>query len=101
METNRPYNDLGAAPNPARQSQLGLYRARAASYDRELEPFEPLRVAAIDRLALQPGQTVLDVGCGTGLSLARLLRQLGSHGACGGHRAVRRDAGPRSCQAHV
>ena len=80
METNRPHNDLGAAPNPARLSQLGLYRARAASYDRELEPFEPLRVAAIDRLALQPGQTVLDVGCGTGLSLPRLLRRLGSTG---------------------
>ena len=30
------------------QAMLALYRARAAHYDKELTPFEPLRVAAID-----------------------------------------------------
>jgi demethylmenaquinone methyltransferase/2-methoxy-6-polyprenyl-1,4-benzoquinol methylase len=59
---------------------LALYRARAAHYDAELAPFEPLRAAAIERLRLQPGQTVLDVGCGTGLSLAPLLQRLGPRG---------------------
>ena len=62
------------------QAMLALYRARAAHYDKELTPFEPLRVAAIERLQLQPGQTVLDVGCGTGLSLAPLLQWLGPQG---------------------
>lgn len=62
------------------QAMLALYRARAAHYDKELTPFEPLRVAAIERLQLQPGQTVLDVGCGTGLSLAPLLQRLGPQG---------------------
>ena len=59
---------------------LALYRARAAHYDDELAPFEPLREAAIDRLRLQPGQTVLDAGCGTGLSFSPLLQRLGPQG---------------------
>lgn len=74
-------------PPPARgpgptdpRAMLALYRARAAHYDDELTPFEPLRVAAIDRLQLQPGQTVLDAGCGTGLSFAPLLQRLGPEG---------------------
>ena len=59
---------------------LALYRRRAAHYDAELAAFEPLREAAIDRLNLQTGQTVLDVGCGTGLSFGPLLRRLGPRG---------------------
>lgn len=59
---------------------LALYRARAAHYDDELAPFEPLRAAAIERLQLQPGQTVLDAGCGTGLSFGPLLQRLGPTG---------------------
>ena len=68
-------------PPPAHpQAMLALYRARAAHYDEELAPFEPLRAAAIERLHLQPGQTVLDVGCGTGLSFEPLLQRLGPKG---------------------
>lgn len=65
---------------PPTRPMLALYRARAAHYDDELKPFEPLRLAAIERLQLQPGQTVLDVGCGTGLSFAPLLQRLGPQG---------------------
>ena len=65
---------------PPTRAMLALYRARAAHYDDELKPFEPLRLAAIERLQLQPGETVLDVGCGTGLSLAPLLQRLGPQG---------------------
>ncbi|WP_310566677.1 class I SAM-dependent methyltransferase [Hydrogenophaga sp.] len=64
----------------APEAMLALYRARAADYDDELRPFEPLREAAIERLQLQTGQTVLDVGCGTGLSFAPLLQRLGPRG---------------------
>lgn len=64
----------------APEAMLALYRARAAHYDDELRPFEPLREAAIERLQLQTGQTVLDVGCGTGLSFAPLLQRLGPRG---------------------
>lgn len=65
---------------PDRQAALEQYRRRAATYDLELAPFEPLRRLAIDQLQLRPGETVLDVGCGTGLSLAPLLQAVGARG---------------------
>lgn len=67
-------------PPPSRQAMLALYRQRASRYDMELAPFEPIRRQAIDRLNLRPGQTVLDVGCGTGLSLPGLCQAVGPQG---------------------
>ncbi len=74
-------------PPPAQRPPRGLaaalaqYRRRAAYYDAELAWFEPLRTEAIALLALQPGQRVLDVGCGTGLSFEPLERAVGQGGA--------------------
>jgi ubiquinone/menaquinone biosynthesis C-methylase UbiE len=65
---------------PDRGAALSQYEARAATYDFELALFEPIRATAIERLRLQPGETVLDVGCGTGLSLERLRREVGATG---------------------
>jgi SAM-dependent methyltransferase len=65
---------------PDREAALAQYRRRAGVYDRELGPFEPLRVEAIGKLRLRPGQTVLDAGCGTGLSLEALHSRVGRHG---------------------
>lgn len=56
------------------------YRRRADHYDDELAPFEPWRSHAIDLLQLLPRQSVLDVGCGTGLSFGGLLRCVGRQG---------------------
>lgn len=78
MVTHPP--PVEGSDTPPTRAMLALYRARAAHYDDELTPFEPLRLAAIERLQLQPGETVLDVGCGTGLSLAPLLQRLGPQG---------------------
>jgi SAM-dependent methyltransferase len=61
-------------------STLAQYRRRAPVYDLELLPFEPLRRSAIAGLDLRPGQRVLDLGCGTGLSLAALLHRVGPRG---------------------
>ncbi len=63
-----------------RQKALQQYRLRASIYDCELAAFEPIRRSAIARLKLAPGDTVLDVGCGTGLSFAHMQRAVGSGG---------------------
>jgi len=65
---------------PDREAALAQYRRRAGIYDLELALFEPLRRQAIKRLALRPGEVVLDVGCGTGLSLELLCQAIGANG---------------------
>lgn len=57
-----------------------LYRARCGYYDLQLAPYEALRRCAVERLALRPGQVVLDIGCGTGMSLDLLQQAVGPAG---------------------
>lgn len=63
-----------------RGAALEQYRRRAEHYDAEVAPFEPIRRQAIAALQLHAGATVLDVGCGTGLSFAPLREGIGPHG---------------------
>jgi SAM-dependent methyltransferase len=67
-------------PQTKRHMALAQYRQRASFYDAELAAFEPVRRRAIDGLQLQRGNTVLDVGCGTGLSFELLQQNVGSQG---------------------
>ncbi|MFC5497693.1 class I SAM-dependent methyltransferase [Caenimonas terrae] len=74
---------MRSAVRPAarrRAAALEQYHLRAAHYDAELAAFEPLRAEAVALLALQPGERVLDVGCGTGLSFELLERGVGGRG---------------------
>jgi len=57
-----------------------LYRAHAPDYDASARRTMPLRRRTIDLLGLQPGQTVLDVACGTGLSFDLLREGVGEAG---------------------
>lgn len=65
---------------PDRAAALAQYRRRAQGYDTELALFEPIRSEAIALLGLRPGATVLDVGCGTGLSFESLHHRIGKGG---------------------
>jgi ubiquinone/menaquinone biosynthesis C-methylase UbiE len=67
---------------PDRSRALDLYRAAAGGYDRAVggRLVERYRRRAIDRLWLAPGDSVLDVACGTGANFPLLLDRVGPAG---------------------
>jgi demethylmenaquinone methyltransferase/2-methoxy-6-polyprenyl-1,4-benzoquinol methylase len=56
------------------------YRELAASYDADTAAGAPYRRRSVDRLGLRRGDTVLDVGCGTGLNFALIEQPIGPEG---------------------
>ena len=69
------------AQSLARQAgRQPAYYEDARSYDRDTGVFQPYRRAVVEALPLQPGQVVLDVGCGTGLCCDLLREKVGPGG---------------------
>jgi ubiquinone/menaquinone biosynthesis C-methylase UbiE len=71
-----PTSKGGPDPGAAREK----YRRVAGGYDRIGRISAPLRSRAVSRLGLRPGDTVLDIGCGTGLTFHLLEARIGQRG---------------------
>ena len=76
LAMRQPQPELDHAPRRAQDA----YRGLAAGYDASARFTAGIRARAIRRLALQPGDTVLDAGSGTGLSIPLLEAAVGTRG---------------------
>jgi SAM-dependent methyltransferase len=56
------------------------YRRAAPGYDRHMRRYARWQRMAVDRLELTPGQSVIDVACGTGLNFPLLRESVGGQG---------------------
>jgi protein-L-isoaspartate O-methyltransferase len=74
--------DSALAPYPLAQRvpRQVAYSEDACSYDQRTAAFQSYRQAIVEALPVDPGQVVLDVGCGTGLCCGMLLEKVGSQG---------------------
>jgi demethylmenaquinone methyltransferase/2-methoxy-6-polyprenyl-1,4-benzoquinol methylase len=78
---------MGSKGAPAPQDVQDIYDKRAGIYDLAVWFYylAGMRIGrwrrmAVDALALRPGDTVVEVGCGTGLNFSLLERAVGSEG---------------------
>ena len=77
-------NDPSPMARIALQPDMALvvakYRRHAAGYDASAQRTMAMRRRVVGMLRLRPGETVLDVACGTGLSLPLLRQAVGPAG---------------------
>jgi ubiquinone/menaquinone biosynthesis C-methylase UbiE len=69
------------AASSTRHLPSETYRSQAGHYDQRTDAFRLWRELLVERLPLKRGDTVLDVGCGTGLCLPLLQDKIGPTGA--------------------
>jgi ubiquinone/menaquinone biosynthesis C-methylase UbiE len=75
------------APGDTRQHVVAVYRDRARHYDLATRlyyllgyPHRIYRRRAVQALRLRPGDTVVEIGCGTGLNFGLIERAIGPQG---------------------
>ncbi|HEY0396841.1 MAG TPA: methyltransferase domain-containing protein [Acidimicrobiia bacterium] len=78
---------MAGAPTPPTEqgrpdpdAARALYERHADTYDAQTGWADPDRARAVSLLRLGPGDTVVDVGCGTGLCFAAIEAQIGPSG---------------------
>jgi ubiquinone/menaquinone biosynthesis C-methylase UbiE len=62
------------------RAAVALYRRLAGTYDLATAWLEPYRRRTVAQLRLRPGDAVLDVGCGTGMSFPPIQAAIGPEG---------------------
>jgi ubiquinone/menaquinone biosynthesis C-methylase UbiE len=75
-----PDQERSPDPTPDRAAALEQYRHAASGYDRHMRRFARWQQMAVKRLQLQPGDAVIDAGCGTGLTFPLLESSVGPTG---------------------
>jgi ubiquinone/menaquinone biosynthesis C-methylase UbiE len=70
----------GCMSGPDPSAAVEQYRGASRGYDRHMRRFARWQRMAVDRLELRPGDTVVDVACGTGLNFALLESRVGPDG---------------------
>src|SRR5687768_674288 len=83
MATPEPSTAASASdqsPDSGRPAGSEAYRSQADRYDRRTDAFRRWRELVVAHLPAHSGDTVLDVGCGTGLCLPLLQRKVGPYG---------------------
>jgi len=71
---------LPRAGPPATESAFRRYTELAPAYDALTDWAAPYRSQAVHELGPRPGETVLDVGCGTGLNFGSIEDRIGPSG---------------------
>jgi arsenite methyltransferase len=67
-------------PSQFHRRSLKKYEKKAKIYDSTIGPTSQIRLSCIRNLRLKEGNTVLDVGCGSGVSIELLLKEIGPNG---------------------
>jgi ubiquinone/menaquinone biosynthesis C-methylase UbiE len=75
-----PLTDDLPSRGPDRKAALVQYKEASLGYDRHMRPFARLQRAAVKRLDLGSGHTVIDVACGTGINFPLLEERIGPQG---------------------
>jgi demethylmenaquinone methyltransferase/2-methoxy-6-polyprenyl-1,4-benzoquinol methylase len=75
-----PEDEQSVDAGPDQAAAVEQYRHAAPGYDRHMRRFARWQQMAVERLQLEPGRTVIDAGCGTGLTFPMLESAVGPTG---------------------